>query len=79
VGRRRSHEAQITNLIREAQAAGDATADADPKLLTDCVFATVIWMYRWYRPGRGLSVETISKTCGEFVRFGLRGDSAGVR
>lgn len=70
---RRSHEDQITDLIRQAQAEGDAVEDIDPKLLTNCLFATVIWMYRWYRPGRGVSVDDISETCGRFVLGGLTG------
>jgi hypothetical protein len=73
LGRRSAHESRVTKMIREAQADGDAVADLDAKLLSNCVFATVIWMYRWYRPGRGVSVEKLSETCAQFVRSGLRG------
>jgi AcrR family transcriptional regulator len=74
LARRRTHEDHVAKLIRQAQADGDAVADLDAKLLTNCVFATVIWMYRWYRPGRGISPEELSDACARFARFGLRGD-----
>jgi AcrR family transcriptional regulator len=73
VSRRRVHEDQIINLIRTAQAEGDVNPELDPKLLSNCVFATIIWMYRWYRPGRGVSIEKLSETSALFARCGLRG------
>jgi hypothetical protein len=33
----------------------------------------VIWMYRWYRPGRGTSPEELAEASSQFVRYGLRG------
>jgi TetR/AcrR family transcriptional regulator, cholesterol catabolism regulator len=75
LARRRGHEDHVATLIRQAQADGDAVADLDAKLLTNCVFGTVIWMYRWYRPGRGISAEVLSEACARFVRYGLRGDA----
>jgi TetR/AcrR family transcriptional regulator, cholesterol catabolism regulator len=71
--RRRVHEDHVTKLIRQAQADGDAAEDLDAKLLSNCVFATIIWMYRWYRPSRGTSVEELANTCARFVRYGLVG------
>lgn len=62
----------MTNLILQAQADGDAVADLDARLLSNCVFATVIGMYRWYRPGRGTSAEELAEACSQFVRYGLR-------
>lgn len=76
VARRRTHENHVTSMIREAQAAGDAAPDLNAKLLSNCVFAPVIWMYRWYRPGRGVSVEELSDTCARFIRYGLTGGNA---
>jgi AcrR family transcriptional regulator len=71
LSRRRIHEEYVTKLIRQAQADGDAAPDLDAKLLNNCVFATIIWMYRWYRPNRGFSVVELSETCARFVRYGL--------
>jgi TetR/AcrR family transcriptional regulator, cholesterol catabolism regulator len=76
LARRRTHENHVTKLIRQAQADGDAAKDLDAKLLSNCVFATIIWMYRWYRPGRSISVDDVSETCARFVRFGLTGEVA---
>jgi AcrR family transcriptional regulator len=73
LARRRAHEDHVTALIRQAQADGEAAPDLDAKLLSYCVFATIIWMYRWYRPGRGVSVEELSETCARFARYGVRG------
>jgi TetR/AcrR family transcriptional regulator, cholesterol catabolism regulator len=69
--RRRNHEDHVTRLIRQAQADGDAADDLDAKLLSNCVFATIIWMYRWYKPGRGTSVEQLAEVCSRFVRYGV--------
>jgi hypothetical protein len=71
VGRRRSHEERVIELIRQAQADGDADPDIDAKLLSNCLFATIIWMYRWYRPGRQMSVENVADVCAHFVRYGV--------
>ena len=70
-GRRRKHEEEVVALIRQAQADGDADPSLDAKLLSNCVFATIIWVYRWYRPGRGLSPEQLSETCAQFALHGL--------
>jgi len=71
VGRRRVHEDQVTALIQQAQADGDADPDIDARLLSNCLFATVIWMYRWYRPGRQISVKSVADVCAHFVRYGV--------
>jgi AcrR family transcriptional regulator len=73
LAKRRAHEEYITSLIQRAQAAGDADRSADPKLLANCVFATIMWIYRWYRPGGGVSVDELAETCARFTRYGLRG------
>ena len=71
VGRRRTHEDQVVALIKQAQQDGDADGGLDAKLLSNCLFATIIWIYRWYRPGRGISAETLSDTCAQFAINGL--------
>ena len=71
LSRRRVHERYVADLIREAQADGDVASDLDPKLLSNCVFGTIIWMYRWYKPGGEFSVEELSDTATRFVRSGL--------
>jgi TetR/AcrR family transcriptional regulator, cholesterol catabolism regulator len=71
VSRRRKHEDQVVALIVQAQADGDADPTLDAKLLSNCVFGTIIWIYRWYRPGRGVSAEQLSETCARFALHGL--------
>jgi AcrR family transcriptional regulator len=71
LSRRRTHEDHVTKLIRQAQADGDAAPDLDAKLLSNCVFGTIIWIYRWYRPGRGVSVEELTDACARFARYGI--------
>lgn len=70
--RRRAHDEYVAKLIRTAQADGDCDPSLDAKLLTNCVFAVVIWMYRWYRPGR-VSVDELTATSIRFIRHGLAG------
>src|SRR3954468_1662188 len=50
IAMRRENTAFVTGLIKEAQAAGDADRTLDARLAANCLFATVIWTYRWYRP-----------------------------
>src|SRR4051794_33402240 len=50
VGRRRAHERFIAGLIRDGQAQGLADTSLDPRVLANCLFGTIIWTYRWYRP-----------------------------
>jgi AcrR family transcriptional regulator len=72
--RRHRHEEWVTGLIRAAQEAGDLSSDTDPRLLTNFLFGSMSWIYRWYRPkgGRGrVSVAEIADTCAEFVMRGL--------
>ena len=48
---RRRHDRFLRDLIREAQEQGLAEATIDAGLLANCVFATVIWPYRWFHAG----------------------------
>ena len=70
VARRRTHERFITGLIKEAQAAGQADPAADPRILSNCLFATIIWTYRWYKPNGRISRQAVADHC---ARFALRG------
>jgi AcrR family transcriptional regulator len=76
VQRRRTREAFVVGLIREAQAKGDANAALDPTILSNCIFGTIIWMYRWYRPDGGVSAQALGEMCAQFVLGGLMGGTA---
>lgn len=73
VARRRQHDRFITGLIREAQERGEADASIDPHLAANCLFATIIWTYRWYKPAGRASRATIASTCADFALHGVVG------
>jgi AcrR family transcriptional regulator len=71
VALRRQHHRFLTDLIRDAQSKGLADSSGDPHLLANCVFATIIWTYRWYRPGGGFGREAVADTCAAFALNGI--------
>jgi TetR/AcrR family transcriptional regulator, cholesterol catabolism regulator len=74
--RRRVHDRFVAQLITEAQASGEADPDQDPKLLSPNIFATMIWVYRWYRPGR-YRRDQVAQACADFALRGVVGARAG--
>jgi len=73
VGRRHAHERFIAGLIREAQAQGKADKDLDPRVLANCLFGTIIWTYRWYKPNGRVNRQNIADVCASFVLRGIVG------
>lgn len=69
--RRRPHEVFIAEMVREAQRRGDVDAGADPRVVANCVFAVIIWTYRWFRPRGRLRREDIAAACAEFALGGV--------
>jgi TetR/AcrR family transcriptional regulator, cholesterol catabolism regulator len=76
VERRKVHERFVARLIEQAQAAGEADPRLDAKLAGNCVFASIIWTYRWYRPDGRSSREEIAALCTDFVLGGVVGEPA---
>jgi AcrR family transcriptional regulator len=74
LARRRTHERFITGLIKEAQEQGAADPSADPRILANCLFATIIWTYRWYKPNGRISRQAIAEHCERFVVRGVVGE-----
>lgn len=74
LNRRRTHERFITGLIKEAQAEGAADPSADARILANCLFATIIWTYRWYKPSGRISRQAIADHCARFVLRGVVGE-----
>jgi hypothetical protein len=68
---RRAQERFVVALIEEAQAAGEVPEDTDSRLAANCVFAVIVWMYTWYRPGGTISPRTLAEFCARFVIDGL--------
>lgn len=71
--RRKVHERFVTGLITEAQQRGEISEHADARVLANCVFANVIWIYRWYRPGGRVRREQLAGMCVSYALGGLRG------
>jgi AcrR family transcriptional regulator len=66
---RRVHTEFVTGLIAAAQKKKLAKNSDDPELLANCIFATIIWTYQWYRPGR-MARKAVIDVC---VRQALHG------
>jgi AcrR family transcriptional regulator len=76
ISRRREHERWVVDLIEQAQASGEANPAVDATILSRCVFATIIWTYRWYRKGRD-DRETVADVCSRFAIRGIVGEPVG--
>jgi AcrR family transcriptional regulator len=76
MGWRRRHDRFMRDLIRQAQEDGLADASVDAGMLANCVFATVIWPYRWFHAGSKDTPESIADTCTAFVSQGVKGGFA---
>jgi AcrR family transcriptional regulator len=72
-GRRREHERWVVGLIQEAQRQGLADPDVDAKVVSRCIFATIIWPYQWFRPGRDKRAD-VADTCAHFALSGVIGN-----
>jgi TetR/AcrR family transcriptional regulator, cholesterol catabolism regulator len=73
IERLRKHEDVICGLVEEAQRDGDIDPTRNAYVLSQCVFATVIWIYRWYRPSSAVNAGELSETCARFVTAGIAG------
>jgi AcrR family transcriptional regulator len=71
--RRHEHERFVTDLIQQAQDNGDANPTLNARILSNCLFATIIWTYRWYRPTDPASRELIANQCADFAISGISG------
>ena len=71
-GRRREHERWVIELIADAQRKGLADQNIDPKVVSRCIFATIIWPYQWFRPGRDRRTD-VAATCADFALSGVIG------
>lgn len=79
VAQRHEHERFVTKMIEDAQAAGEADPELDARLLRNCVFATVIWTYRWYKPRGRASKDKIADVCCAFALRGVVGNAGTER
>jgi TetR/AcrR family transcriptional regulator, cholesterol catabolism regulator len=56
------------------KASGLADPGLDPKIAARCIFATIIWTYRWFRKGRD-GREKVASTCAAFALRGVVGNA----
>jgi AcrR family transcriptional regulator len=72
--RRRQHQA-ITDVLEEAQASGEVDGSVNIHLASHSVFATVNWIYTWWRPdgASGQVEEEVAQSCVDFVLCGVPG------
>lgn len=73
VKRRKVHERFVEDMIVAAQKAGDVSKKADARVLANCVFANVIWIYRWYQPRGRIKKAELADLCVNYALGGLRG------
>jgi AcrR family transcriptional regulator len=71
--RRRVHDQVVVDMIKEAQERGEISSEFDARVLSNCVFATMIWVYRWYRPNGRLKQEDLADVCARFALAGVTG------
>jgi AcrR family transcriptional regulator len=71
--KRRVHEHFVSGLIAEAQERGDVDPGVEPGLVTNYVFGSMIWVYRWYKPGGKVRSQQLAETCADFVMRGVVG------
>jgi AcrR family transcriptional regulator len=69
--RRRADEQAIVGLLREAKKAKEVPKGLDEKLAAKAVFATIIWMYTWFRPGGGVSGKALGQFTADFALGGI--------
>jgi AcrR family transcriptional regulator len=84
VARRTVHHAYVEDLLAQAQLLGLVRADRDTTVLRHCIFASIVWTYRWYRQSGNSSPAEVAELCSRFALRGLRtpgqvGGSEGVR
>jgi AcrR family transcriptional regulator len=72
--RRRQHQA-ITEVLEQAQSAGEVDGSVNIHLASHSVFATVNWIYTWWRPdgASGQLKEEVAESCVDFVLCGVPG------
>ncbi|MGW7635486.1 TetR/AcrR family transcriptional regulator [Streptomyces decoyicus] len=57
MGRRREFDHEVSDLLKQAAAAGDLRDDVDIRLATRLLFGMINSIVEWYRPGRGGAVS----------------------
>lgn len=75
--RRREFDHRVAELMTRAAAEGGIRADIDPHLASRLLFGTVNSLVEWYRPDRGLTVDTLADALTTILFDGLHGPASG--
>ena len=76
LGRRRDFDRVVTELVRAAEDEGDVRPDVDPAVTSRLLFGTVNSLTEWYRPGGGLSPDSLADALVTTTFRGLRARSS---
>lgn len=71
---RRKHEDFVTDLIRRAQEDGAVNREASARVLSNYIFGSIIWVYRWYRPRGRIRPDELAGIGADFAINGLRAE-----
>lgn len=63
----RAFMARVAKLVAALQEDGVFPRDAPTTIVTEAVIGMAVWMYRWYRPGRGLDAAGIARVFCDLV------------
>ncbi|MGB6984962.1 MAG: TetR/AcrR family transcriptional regulator [Candidatus Aquilonibacter sp.] len=75
--RRRTFDARIAELVREAQAAGEVRKDIDPALLVRLIFGMSNSVVEWYRPDGRTPAAAIAEAIERIAFEGIDSDQGG--
>jgi AcrR family transcriptional regulator len=73
--RRRTFDARIADLVREAQAAGEIRADIEAGLIVRLIFGMSNSVVEWYRPGGRASAAEIAAAVEAIAFEGVDGEA----
>ncbi len=69
--RRRAFDARVSELVREAQTAGELRNDIDPALIVRLIFGMSNSVVEWYRPDGRMPAATIAAAIEEIAFEGI--------
>lgn len=72
IGQREQFERYITDLITQAQKAGEVSKSVDAKMAAYLILGAMNWAYTWYRPEGPVSPDKLGKLAADLALNGLR-------
>ncbi len=72
IEQRKQFERYITELITQAQRAGEVAEEVDAKIAAYLILGSMNWAYTWYRPEGRVSPRKLGKLAADLALNGLR-------